>query len=102
MARFSAILVPATGTTNNGKVTVGAGASSAAQSLGKDQIFSIQCSAAANMRMGTSSVSDATVNDIPIPANTPLVFDTGAVHTHVKVFSTAGCDFYITPLSAAH
>ncbi len=100
MAVIDAILVPS----QEAVIKVAAlatAASSAEQTLGKNQLFAIHATDSFHIRFGVTGMGDGVATDFLFPGGQVHVLDTGQAFTHVKVFNDSGgnIDFYILPLS---
>jgi len=100
MAVLDAILVPSQEDATR-IAAVAASASTAAQSLGKNQLFAIQGTDTFHIAFGVSAMGAADINDFQLPGGQVHVFDTGQAFTDIRLFNSTGSpiDIYIQPLS---
>lgn len=85
MATLDSVFILEGGAATN--LTVGAGASSAAQATSQNRLFAIIADGDFHIVFGdSSSLADAAATAIRIPANSFSRFDSGT-HTHFKVYN---------------
>lgn len=99
MALMDAILSPADDAVT--KASPGAGASTAAISIGRDQVFAIHGSGALHIKFGTSGMGAAAATDFLLPASTVITYKMPRGATHIRCFNPggAGIDIYVQVLS---